>query len=334
MSDLPAERPAASNLLSRLVLGLALGLATFVAFGIWGDFRKMGDALAGFDLAILVPVLALSCANYGVRAVRWHVYLRAAGAPAPARTSIAVFLSGLAMSVTPGKLGEVIKVGLMGQATGAPGARTFPVVVTERLTDLFAVLLLVGLGVARLGGNLEVLLAGVAMTAGLFGLLATGPGTRLVFRAAGVLLRKKIAPGTADVAQAVQRRLLAPRMLVFGIALGVAAWFAEATGLWLVVQGFPAGALPLDAAVVIYAVGTLAGALSFLPGGLIATEATLAVLLAGEAFGSLGAEAAHSASIAATLLIRLATLWFAVALGVAGLLWTRSHLARRRSSGS
>ena len=52
----------------------------------------------------------------------------------------------------------------------------------------------------------------------------------------------------------------------------------------------------------------LAGALSFLPGGLGGTEVVMGGLLI--AFGADGATA-----VAITLLCRLATLWFAVALG-------------------
>jgi uncharacterized membrane protein YbhN (UPF0104 family) len=323
-----------SRWVGRLVAGLAIGLLTFLAFGVLADFRKLGDAMQAFDARVVAPVLALSLVNYGVRAWRWHLYLGVARTPATTATSLSVFLSGLAMSVTPGKLGEVIKVGLMREATGAAPGRTFPVVVTERLADLFAVLLLAGAGVARLGGHLDVLLGGVAMTAALFALLATRPGTRLVFRAAGALLRRKIDATASEEAAEVQRALLGGRLLAIGILTGVVAWFAEAAGMWLVVGALPGGDLGLDRAVLIYALGTLAGALSFLPGGLIATEATLVVLLAEVAFPSLGADEARATAVAATLVIRLATLWFAVLLGVAGLAWARSRLARAGASGS
>jgi uncharacterized protein (TIRG00374 family) len=312
--------------MSRVVLGISLGIATYLVFGAWGDFRRVGAELASFPGWTMFPVLALSLGNYLVRAWRWHRYLRVAGTRVAPGLSLGVFVSGLAMSVTPGKLGEVIKVGLLREAVGAPVARTFPVVVTERLADLLSVLVLAALGVARLGGRVDVLAAGVVLTAGMFAVLATRPGTRLVFRAAGVLLRKKVGPELAEEAAAVQRRLLAPGVLLMGVGSGVVAWFCEAAGFYLVVTSFPGANLTLEQAVFAYALGTLAGALSFLPGGLIATEAMLAGMLSPAVMGALPTEAA---AIAATVLIRLATLWFAVALGVGGLLWTRRRIAAR-----
>lgn len=67
--------------------------------------------------------------------------------------------------------------------------------------------------------------------------------------------------------------------------------------------------ISLATGVGIYAIAVLAaGALSFLPGGLGGTEAVMGVLLI--AFGTDSATA-----VAITLLCRIATLWFAVALG-------------------
>ncbi len=315
----------------RMAIGLGLGLLTFLAFGLWADIDRLAAAFEQFDARLLVPIFLLSLANYGIRAIRWQYYLRVAGHAVPPALSVGVFASGLAMSVTPGKIGEVIKVGLLRQAAGVPGTRTFPVVVTERLADLFAVLGLAAIGVLVLQGNVEVLLGGGVLTAVMFLLLATGPGTRWMFRAASVLLRGRIPIEAAEESAGLVRQLLSGRALVVGLGLGVIAWFAEAAGLWLVVAGFPGSDLGIAKATFIYAIGTLAGALSFLPGGLIATEAALAVLLTRAAFPALDASGAEVAAVASTMLIRVATLWFAVAVGVVGLLWVGRRIARQKT---
>jgi uncharacterized protein (TIRG00374 family) len=67
--------------------------------------------------------------------------------------------------------------------------------------------------------------------------------------------------------------------------------------------------LSLSTALFIYAFSILVGALSFLPGGLGGTEASMVTLL-------ILNHVAQPQAVAATVLIRLATLWFAVALGV------------------
>lgn len=327
--DVTAPPEGGTRWIPRMAIGLGLGLLTFLVFGLWADLDRLAGTFQQFDGSLLAPIFLLSLSNYGIRAIRWHYYLRVAGHPISPGLSAGVFASGLAMSVTPGKVGEIIKVGLLRQGAGVPGPRTFSVVVTERLADLFSVLALAAGGVLVLHGNVEVLIGGGLLTLAMFLLLATGPGSRLTFRAAGILLRGKIPVAASVESAALVRRLLSGRPLVVGLALGLLAWFAEAAGLWLVVRGFPGGDLGIGPATFIYAVGTLAGALSFLPGGLIATEATLAVLLARGAFPLLDASAGQVAAVASTLLIRIATLWFAVLVGVIGLIWVGRRLARR-----
>ncbi len=99
-----------------------------------------------------------------------------------------------------------------------------------------------------------------------------------------------------------------------GLALGLIAWGAEGVAFHIILRSLDVP-ISLALAVGIYAVSVLAGALSFIPGGLGSTEAVMGVLLV-----LVGVDTATA--VAATLVWRLATLWFAVAIGlvvVAGL---------------
>jgi uncharacterized protein (TIRG00374 family) len=79
--------------------------------------------------------------------------------------------------------------------------------------------------------------------------------------------------------------------------------------------------LPWDAAIFAYSASTMAGALAMLPGGLGITEAGMTGLL--QALG--GSTMTKEVATAATILTRLATLWFAVAIGLIALALYRAH---------
>jgi uncharacterized protein (TIRG00374 family) len=89
--------------------------------------------------------------------------------------------------------------------------------------------------------------------------------------------------------------------------------------------------LSLAETIVVFSLGSLAGALSFLPGGLGVAETSMTGLMR-----VLG-EVPKAAAAAATVLIRLATFWFAVVLGLVGLAveeWLfRSQRLREEASG-
>jgi uncharacterized protein (TIRG00374 family) len=72
--------------------------------------------------------------------------------------------------------------------------------------------------------------------------------------------------------------------------------------------------------VFVYALAMLAGAVSFMPGGLGGAEAVMVGLLVWKGMNSADA-------VAATVLIRLATLWFAVAIGAVMLIKLKGEAA-------
>jgi uncharacterized protein (TIRG00374 family) len=111
------------------------------------------------------------------------------------------------------------------------------------------------------------------------------------------------------------------RLLVPGLGLGVISWLAEAVGFYVILRELQIP-MELPAAVGVYAVAMLAGAVSFVPGGLGGTEVVMASLLI------LGG-APPPAAVAATTITRLATLWFAVVLGILALMASEFVLGRQ-----
>jgi uncharacterized membrane protein YbhN (UPF0104 family) len=288
-----------------------LAVSVVLAFGVYARPRLLVEALRGFDYVYLLPILGLAFLNYVVRFVRWQFFLRAVGLEVERRRSAGIFFSGLAMSVTPGKVGELFKCLMLKRELGSPYARSVPVVVNERLTDLVAVILLAGLGVARYPAGRVVFAVGVLLALGVIVLLALSP--RFAERLGAALARRWGREGVADGAQETARSfalLLRAPTFALGTLLGVAAWFCECLAFWLVFPGFGWEEMSLFAATFVYAVSTLAGAVSFLPGGLGATEASMAAMLTGLF------EVPRALAAAATLVIRACTLWFAVLVGV------------------
>jgi len=313
------------SILSRLVLPLVLAAAAYLVLLLYGRVGELGAALRSFRLVYLVPVLALVLANYGLRFARWHYYLRRCGAGVPWRESAAVFLSGFAMSITPARVGELLKCVLLRDEVGVKMSVSVPVVVADRVNDLVAVCILVAAGMLRYSAARGASLAAIAIVAALVVALGFSPW---IAEGATRLFARRFAGGSPAPAVAVREAagvfalLLRGRALVIGTALGVLAWFAECVALYLVLGGLGSWTLTLYAATFVYALSTLAGALSLLPGGLGVTELGMTALLV--LFG-----VARETSVAAVVIVRLCTLWFAAGLGVVVYLLHRRTVRRR-----
>jgi glycosyltransferase 2 family protein len=181
-----------------------------------------------------------------------------------------------------------------------------PIVLAERVTDASGVVVLAV--AAGAGANrwplLVLALAGVAA---------------IVLVVRSPLLERFSRLGEAPEAA---RALLETRLLLGMTALSAVSWFFECLAAYVCVRGLRLD-LSLVDTVVVFSLGSLAGALSFLPGGLGVAEGSMTGLI--QVLG----EVSKAAAVAATVLIRLATLWFAVALGLVGLA-VEERLARRQ----
>ena len=270
--------------------------------------------MANFPVPFLLGSLGLAALNYGVRFLRWAYYLRVLGIGVSLPVSVLVFLSGLAMSVTPGKMGELLKSFLLRDRTGVPVSTSAPVVVMERVTDVVSVTLLCLTVLALLPLLVSSLLA-VILLAGvvLMFLIASSHSDRLL--ALPIIRRWK--PELQSSREGL-RSLMLPRPLAVAVFLGILAWLSEGVALWLIMRGLGAE-VSLIRALPIYAAATLVGAITTLPGGLVGTEGTMVALLQ-------QAGITRGAASAGTLLVRLVTLWFAVLVGLIALVCLKKFL--------
>ncbi len=303
----------------RMLVGALLAVVVLSSLTLFGDARQLAATLGGFEWWLVGPILALTLANYALRFVKWELYLRRlAVPPIGLGTSLLVFLAGFSMSLTPGKVGELVKAFYLRRLTGEPVGRMGAIIAAERLTDGLAMLVLAGLGLTQFAYGRPFL------AAALLGLLALLALLRRPAFLAALLARLEgwplVGPGVEHAVAFVHAAdaLLGPRILLSAVGLGAVSWAGECLAFFLVLVGLgldPSFGLLLVATFVL-AVSSIVGGASMLPGGLGVADASMAgmllVLLPDDAVS-------RSTAVAATLLIRFATLWFAVIIGAVAL---------------
>jgi uncharacterized protein (TIRG00374 family) len=306
----------------RLLVPLGLGLLVGVGLVLTASPRQLLESFRRFDLRLLPWVLALSLLNYGLRFVRWEAYLHRLGVRLARGKSLAVFGVGFLLSVTPGKAGELGKGWLVRELGGGPALRVVPAVLAERVTDLLGVLLLLACGAPAFPRGIWLSAVLLAAVAAVLLLLAWKRGADLVFRLAA---RLPVVGSRVHLVSDVfdrLRSLLTPGLLLAALGLSAVAWGAEGVGFWLVVREYAPQA-SLLAALFNYTGATVVGSLSMLPGGLGAAEGSMAALLHAQGLGTADANLV-------TLVVRGATLWFAVVLGLLALPFVARWLASER----
>lgn len=294
-------------ILAALFAFVILGLAGLAAATGWEETKHQLMQLSLGQVAIL---LALSLVNYLFRGARWHLFANRLGLATTLVQDLRHFLGGFAMSVTPGRVGELIRMRWLRRETGWAVERTAPLVLMDRASDLAAMALILAGGVALSTGGIA-MATPVAIAALAVAFIATRPKllagcVTYLYRAVGKFPRLMGRVRTAARSLGVFSK---GPIMAAALGLGLIGWIAEgyAFHLLLVWMGADIG---LAKAVAIFTFSTLAGGLTGAPGGVGGAEAAMVALLTLEGIPL-------EVSIPATAVIRLTTLWFAILIGLA-----------------
>jgi uncharacterized protein (TIRG00374 family) len=295
------------NLHTKIFLSLAFAAIVYIGFAIWGSFDQLTASLSLFRWSYLPLILGLTFCNYLFRFGNWQYYLRTLGIHVPRKDSFLIYLAGFSMSITPGKVGEIIRSFLLKQATGTPLSKTISLTFVDRLTDVSALVLIIGIGAYGFHYGERIVWVLVALLVAILVLMTQRRAAEAILKALQRLpFIAKRSAALYDVYESAYQ-LLIPRRLAFIIFLSLLGWGCEALGFYVTFLAFGIEA-NVGAALFIYAFSTIIGAISLLPGGLGLTEGSMAGLL-------LLVHVSKGVAAAATLVIRACTLWFGVILG-------------------
>lgn len=305
-----------AGLRQKIILSLAFAALIYLGLTLYADAPKLAQALLNWEWPWLALILSAVLGNYLLRFVRWHYYLRTIGVnDVPPYPSLLIFLSGFSLTMVPGKLGELLKSVLLKSRYGTPISYSASIIAAERLTDTMGMLFLLALGLVVYPFGVPALLVLLVVIVAAILLMQS---RRLAESLLALLERVPVVGRFAHLARNMYESaylMLRWKTLLIALALAVPAWFGECLAFFFVLLGFgsPPTLTLLLQATFIYSGASLFGAITLLPGGVGATEGSMTSLA--QAIIGLGSTVAS----AATLLVRLSTLWFAIVVGTVAL---------------
>lgn len=316
-----ALTPGSFALIRSILVLLGLGICLYLGAMVWTGWAPLESTFNRLGWTALVSGAAVASLAYGVRFLRWHFCLVRLGYHLPWGKNFSVYLSGLALTSSPGKVGETLRSVLL-LPYGVKVPHSLGAFLADRMSDVLGVCLLgvlagraadqsTGLLLTALGVLLPAsflfrwaLTWGRAQTLGRS--LADRTGWHPV-KASGAVLKSWATLWT--VPKVLGFTVIA--MVAYGLQAGVFAWFCFLTGL----------PVSFAHAVLIFVNATLFGAASMIPGGLGAMEAALVVQLV-----ALGADQGVAVSVA--IATRVVTFWLGLLLGFSNLLANTRSVGR------
>ncbi|NEO84356.1 MAG: HAD-IB family hydrolase [Spirulina sp. SIO3F2] len=293
-----------------LILTILTAAALYLGGVLWNGAGEFGAALAQFPLWLIPLFLCAVFLGHCLRFVRWQWYLWQLGYAIPLGPSFQIFLASLALTASPGKAGEAIRAVFLKQRYQVPLTPSLAALACEQFTDAGAVILLVGLGITILPQG-KWAIAAIALIQ-LVLLIGLQYPTWLKQCCLQPLERWSMLSTPLQQLEILidnSSRLLRWPILLGAMGLAMLSWSLEGCVLYGIFRTLDVSILALPQAVVIHLASGIIGVLSLSPGGLGSNEAATVGLAMLYGVG-------QGIAITATVLIRLMTLWFAVAMGV------------------
>ena len=318
MKSSPEQRTSKLRLWAQRVGPAVIGIVATAILVILLNPVQVGQALSGFRLELIPAIVLAFVGIYVLQGVRWHYLLGDAGAPLRMSDSLLVNAAGQTITaIVP--LGDLTRAAFASEATGHDFGTIAATVTVQELTFnlmlvlcALPILLTVHLGVAVVVGT-------VLGMAAIVVILTVSPVFRTVHRiVAHIPLLRRLLPAIDELQHETADLLHRPDALGLSILdLGRAIFSIAA--IWLVVQGLAPGRVNPEEAAFVLAISSIGGAISLIPGGVGANEASVAGLLI--VFGVDGGGAG-----AAALLWRFLLTGVAIAFGLVAYLAVRRRL--------
>ena len=137
---------------------LLFAVAVYLVMIIYANLGDLLSALAKFNWVFIPVMIILVTIAYFIRFIKWNLFLKNVDVHLPLKENLFVFFSGLSMTITPAKAGEIWKGWLIKDINGEKLSKTVPVVIVDRLTDLLGLIILSLSGIIYYKSGIYILL--------------------------------------------------------------------------------------------------------------------------------------------------------------------------------
>jgi uncharacterized protein (TIRG00374 family) len=293
---------------NKILIVVVAVIGLYAAFLIVSDINTIYNKILDFKIEFIPVILLLVTSGLFTLFFRWHLLLRNAKIFIPVKDSFLILASGWALTIIPGKVGELVKSQLLKTKFGIARSKTVPIVILEQFYTAIGLVSLSFFGIWYFELGVYVLGFFAATLIFVFVLLSS----KKAFNKIVSLLEKrrftsKFVEPLSSSYDAIKDGIRGP-ITLYVSGLSILFWLIEAISIYLILLAFGIDTIGFLTIISMYTTSIMLGILSFLPLGLGVVEGTLASF-----FTIHGIDVSLALTI--VIVIRLFTRWYAVLFG-------------------
>jgi uncharacterized protein (TIRG00374 family) len=298
-----------------VIASLIVSFGVFAAIALFGSVPKVLKIVESANPYLYALAFVSVMAGFLIRYGKWNYYMGILGLKVSKLKNFSVYMSVYSMDITPGRIGRVVAAYTLSRITKIKFAAIVPIVTMDIFTDF--------LGTGLLALLVSLYLNKYVVYVLVIDLVLLLPFLFLLDDWLYKRIKDKMKKSRflrlfsiyGDQYYASQSTLNNARVYLTSVLFTLPAEFLNAMALYFTLRSI--GVIPsISESVFAYSTTLVFGMVSGLPGGIGVTDGTLVALM--NSVYNLGS----SISSAATIMARMATLWFGVVLGAIFLLYT------------
>ena len=292
----------------KLFVIIIASIIFYALFLIFTDLSKLSENIQDFKIEYIPLILFLVSSGWLALYLRWTFLLKNSGYAVPHKKNFQIFLTGFPLSITPGKIGELLKSQLLKDNFDIPRKITAPIILVERLYNAVGILIISFFGIWFLDFSGIVILTATCVLTGLFlALRSKKLFSQIIKFSSKIKFLSKFSNSLSESHDVITISIK-PKVFVFSSLLSASYWILESIAVYFIFQAFGIDFIELIQVIPTYATSIILDVASFVPGGIGVFEGTLTGLLNLQGL-------TLSAAVTLTIFIRIFTIWYSVIVG-------------------
>ena len=287
---------------------LISSIIIYATFLIVSDLNKLSENIVDFKIEFLPLILSLVSAGWVALYFRWVLLLKNLKYSLPHKENFPIFLSGFALSVTPGKVGELLKSQLLKEKFDLPIKISAPVILIERFYNAIGIIIISIFGILVFDFSGIVILITTCLLILIFFILRSERLFHIFIQKISKISFLSKFSNSFMNSYDVIKESTRPRIFIISSILSAIYWIFESIAVYFILKSFGIDLLSIIDVIPTYATSIILGVASFIPAGLGVSESTLIGLLSLQGL-------TISTAVSLTIFIRLLTLWYSVFIG-------------------
>jgi len=236
------------------------------------------SAAQRFDRRAVAPLLLLGVAFYLLQGLRWHLLLRAVGVRERVADSELINLAGQSVTALL-PLGDLTRALLASESSGVEFGAAAATVTVQELTFTLLLVLAATPGLEHLHAGIALMLAVVVGVAAIVAILTVSRVFAVVRQMVATTPGLRRLLGQIEALQREVRHLLRRPDVLAGTFLDLGRVIVATAGMMLILRGLHVESIGWWEGALVLAVSYVGGAVSLLPGGIGANEASVVGIL-------------------------------------------------------